>query len=305
MLAARRSGVIATYSVPHAFRLIALAVVSAFVVVFVALYFLAGQPFQNPYPGGDFAAYWNAAERLRDGRALYPPLGDPGAGEVYRYAPWFAVVWVPLTLLPRDVVLLIWQLVLLAAGGALIWPLLRPVTFAGLLVAALMVPLVIDLAWVGNVESLMVLAVAALIRRPIFGPVAVGLAASAKITPLAFVAYYVARRSWGRALLAIAVAAILWLPAIPLGVTNYPTAPLSTISLWGASFEAGFVVAVVCIAVTAWLALRKSSWTMLAAAVTTLAASPRLYLTNVPQLLVAVWGEHPEHRVAGTNSQGQ
>jgi alpha-1,2-mannosyltransferase len=274
-----------------AWSLIARAVVTALVAAFVALYFLAGQPFQNPYPGGDFAAYWNAAVRLRQGAPLYPALADPGAGEVYRYAPWFAIAWVPFTLLPRDAVLVVWQVMLLVTGVALLWPLLRPRTLAGVLTAALMVPLVIDLAWVGNVEALMVLAMAVLISRPVGGPLAIGLAASLKITPIAFVAYYVARRAWGKALLTVAVAAVLWLPAIPLGVADYPTQPLSTIALWGANPLAGAVVALLSVGVTLWLALRRSRWTTLAAAVTTLAASPRLYLTNLPQLLVSVW--HP------------
>ena len=45
----------------------------------------------------DAAAYWNAAERLRDGAPLYPVLTDVDASEVYRYAPWFAWLAVPFT----------------------------------------------------------------------------------------------------------------------------------------------------------------------------------------------------------------
>ena len=108
-------------------------------------------------------------------------------------------------------------------------------------------------------------------------------------TPIAFVAYYISRRKWGSAVLASAVAALLWLPAIPLGIADYPTAPLPTIALWGANVVAGAALAAAAVAATAWLALTRSSWTTFAAGVTTLAASPVLFITNMPQLLVAVW----------------
>ena len=52
--------------------------------------------------------------------------GHSGLGFVYRYAPWFALAWVPFTYLPREAVLLVWQILMLAAGLTLLWPLLRP-----------------------------------------------------------------------------------------------------------------------------------------------------------------------------------
>ena len=50
---------------------------------------------------GDINAYWLAAHRLRDGEPLYLTNLSPDSYRVFRYAPWFAWAWVPLTYLPR------------------------------------------------------------------------------------------------------------------------------------------------------------------------------------------------------------
>src|SRR5688500_10702625 len=64
----------------------------------------------------DAEAYWSAAHRLRAGMHLYiaVPLG---ADEMtaYRYAPWLAWLWVPLTYLPKIVVQAGWSAILLGA----------------------------------------------------------------------------------------------------------------------------------------------------------------------------------------------
>ncbi len=73
--------------------------------------------------GVDVAAYWNAAERLRDGQPLYV-AGPPNASDLYRYAPWFAVAWIPLTYLPHDAVVAAWVGLMIAAALASTVPLL-------------------------------------------------------------------------------------------------------------------------------------------------------------------------------------
>jgi hypothetical protein len=281
---------------PRFVVLVPKAIATSFILAFFLLYFLAGQPFGNPYPGGDFLAYWHAAERLRDGAALYPPGADAGLAFVYRYAPWFAFAFIPLTYFPVSTVLLLWQLGMLGAGFYLLRPLMRPLSLASLLLLLLCAPLVIDLAWVGNVEALMILLIGVLLPRPLAGPIAVGLAASLKITPILFAAHYVAKRQWSQALLAIGVTVGLWLPAIALGLSDYPTAPLPTIAVWGVSPVAGELLAVVVVLVTAWLALSRSRWTLTAAAAATLATSPVLFITSLPRMLVPVWSDRREDR---------
>src|SRR5919106_4316637 len=70
----------------------------------------------------DMNAYWDAGLRLRAGEPLFPPVSDVLASEVYRYSPWFAWLWAPLTLLPREIVNVLWSAVLLAASAAAAWP---------------------------------------------------------------------------------------------------------------------------------------------------------------------------------------
>jgi hypothetical protein len=47
----------------------------------------------------DGISYWDAALRLRNSATLYLP-GLPTDPSVYRYPPWFAAAWIPLTFLP-------------------------------------------------------------------------------------------------------------------------------------------------------------------------------------------------------------
>ena len=65
----------------------------------------------------DAGAYWNAAMRLRDGGDLYPVLASVEGSEIYRYAPWFAWLTVPVTYLPIQLAGALWSLVLLGASA--------------------------------------------------------------------------------------------------------------------------------------------------------------------------------------------
>ena len=106
----------------------------------------------NPADGG---AYYDAANRLTHGQPLYPPV-DPEAHEVFRYAPWFAVAWIPLTLLPRDLALHVWSLAMLACAGAAVWPLLRRASWARMALAALVGQTLAETAMFGNAHPLVV-----------------------------------------------------------------------------------------------------------------------------------------------------
>src|SRR5918993_1272457 len=82
----------------------------------------------------DLDAYLGAAMRLREGGNLYPAL-PPGVSQesplLYRYAPWFAVAFIPLTYIPRSILVPIWDLVLVAATIGVVWPALRTKTLEG------------------------------------------------------------------------------------------------------------------------------------------------------------------------------
>src|SRR4029078_10100717 len=77
----------------------------------------------SQHVGVDVAAYWNAAERLREGQPLYV-AGEPHASDLYRYALCFAFAWIPLTYLPHDAVVAAWVGLMIAAALASTVPLL-------------------------------------------------------------------------------------------------------------------------------------------------------------------------------------
>jgi hypothetical protein len=235
----------------------------------------------------DMDAYWNAASRIRDGGILFPALADPSRADVYRYSPWFAWAWVPLTYLPKEVVGITWSAVLLGATVVALRPLLRP-DLTSAAAAALLGSFLVWGATVGNVQPLLVAALVAGIDRR-SGPIWIGVAASLKAVPLLFVLLYLGRREWLRAAMAVTLSAILAAPFLLYDLSSYPAgsgdAPSPLIATSPMAF-AGVVIALAALA--AWLAARGSSFARLAASGTVLAALPRITLLDLPYLLVGV-----------------
>jgi Glycosyltransferase family 87 len=177
----------------------------------------------------DGQAYWMAAERLRAGEELYSATISQDAAEVYRYAPWFAYAWIPLTFLPEELVAAAWTVAMVAA-----W--LFPVSaFLGMgwrerAIAFLAAPPLLVAALGGNVQpAVIALLFAGLERR--WGPGAIGVAASLKLFPILFVAVYLARRRWVAAAAAVGLGALLWLPALASDVRQYPVETGGALSL--------------------------------------------------------------------------
>lgn len=163
----------------------------------------------------DADAYWLAAQRLRDGQPLYVTALDPAQPQLYRYAPWFAYLWVPLTYLPHPLVMALWAAVLACAGLWLIRPLWTP---AGVALALLCFPDLLRVTSTGNVQPLLLAGIAyGLTSR--WGPLILGAAASLKGWPLAFALWW-----WDRRVLyAVAVAAVLIAPVALYDLSAYPT----------------------------------------------------------------------------------
>ncbi len=232
-------------------------------------------------------AYWNAAMRIRDGAELYPVLSDASRADVFRYAPWFARAWVPLTYLPKELVGVAWSVVLLAAT----WVALRPLMRGDLTSLAALMLFGSFLVWavtVGNVQPLLIAAlVHGLERRS--GPIWIGVVASLKAVPILYALVYLGRGEWRRAAVAVAVAAVLAAPFLLYDLSNYPAgsgdAPSPLIAIAPVAF-AGAVVALG--GLTLWLARRRSGFARLAASITVLSALPRITLLDLPQLLVGV-----------------
>lgn len=253
-------------------RLVALAVVGFGVVVLIGAGWIPGVK-----PDAD--AYWLAAQRLREGEALYLPASAYADEiDIYRYAPWFAYAWVPMTYLPQDVAYAVWRGLLAAGAVAAVLPLMRRITPASLMLSLLVFSLLISNLPAANVTALMV-GVLALLLPGRAGPVALGIAGSLKVFPLLLVAGYVAERRWRDVLVTLGVAAVLWAHILLFDVGSYPT-QFGGVGLFRLVPIVWVVVGVGLLGLIGWLAWRGSRWTWLAAAAAIPLTVPRIWLPD-------------------------
>ena len=259
-------------------RTFSMAILLGWLAYTIASWFLAW----NPADGG---AYYDAATRLTHGQALYPAV-NPEAHEVYRYAPWFAVVWIPLTLLPRDLVLHGWSLAMLACSVVAVWPLLRRPSWTSVALAALAGQTLAETAMFGNAHPAVVALLVWTAGLRSF-PVWVGVVASIKLVPLAYGIVWAGRREWVPPLVATAVAAVLFAPMLLFDLSSYVTDPgTGLLSLYSVSPVLWLLVAAAVLLMTGWLALRRSPYAWVAASVLMFLGPPRVVLSYLAFLLV-------------------
>jgi len=229
----------------------------------------------------DMGAYWNAAMRLREGEALYPALTDSEASDVYRYAPWFAWAWVPLTLLPREIVNVLWSGILLAASAGALIPLVRVRAW---LAVAFFAPILVGISAIGNVQPLLVAALVLGVERR-SGPLWIAAAASLKAVPILFVLTYVGRREWLRAGATILLTALLVAPMLFHDLNQYPTGAGGAVVLleWPAIYALA-----VSAAILLTLRLARSRYAWLASSTATILALPRLFVYDITFLIAAI-----------------
>jgi hypothetical protein len=261
-------------------RTLVMAVLLGYLGYTLASWFLLWSP-------ADGGAYFDAAFRLTHGQPLYPPI-NPEAHEVFRYAPWFAVAWIPLTLLPRDVALHAWSLAMLGCAVAAVCPLLRRPTWARVALAALIGQTLIETAMFGNAHPAVVALLVWTVGRRSF-PAWVGVAASLKLVPLAFAVVWAGRRQRARAAIAVGVAVLLFAPMLLFDLRSYPTDPgTGLLSLYAVTPPLWAAVALVSLGATLWLATRGSPYAWVAAAVLMFLGPPRVVTSYLGFLLVAV-----------------
>ena len=232
--------------------------------------------------GSDVAAYWGAAERIRAGEPLYV-AGVANASDLYRYAPWFAYAWVPLTYIPRDLVTVGWVGLMLAAAIASTLPLLRR-GLAGTAAFALFAPLQVQGAIFGNVQPLLVLMLLWGVERR-SGPVWIAIGASLKAVPLLLVLVYAGRGEWLRAGLALVLTVVLVAPALLFDLSGYSTQPgpgnMSLISM-----AAALWVTVALVMAGLAVVAARSPYRWVAGALAMIAALPRFLTYEISFLLV-------------------
>lgn len=252
----------------------------------------------NVQPDAD--AYWLAAVRLRAGQALYVP-GGADQTEIYRYSPWLALAWVPLTYLGQDAAYVVWRSILVAATLVAIWPLLRRPSPAGMTLAILLGGLLASNLQAANVTPLMVALLVFAVRSRA-GPLLLGLVAGLKLFPIIFAAGYLAERRWRAAIIAVVSTTALWLGVLAFDVHAFAdTGGLSFyvggVSLTSVSPWVWLPVAIGMLALLGWLAISGSRWTWLAASAFIPLAVPRVWLPDVAYLLVGAEGSaHDRHK---------
>ena len=238
----------------------------------------------------DMNAYWDAGMRLRTGQALYPPVTDVLASEVYRYSPWFAWLWAPLTFLPRAIVDVVWSAILLIGSVAAVWPMARRGAWIGV---AFFLPILIGISAGGNVHALLIAALVWTVNGR-SGPAWIGVAASLKLFPILFVLTYLGRRQWWRAAIAAGVAALLLAPYLLYDLTNYVTTAGGAALLWDWPVVYALAVAAA-VGAALWLARTRFGWLASSAAV--VLALPRSFLYDVTWVMVGA----PAGKADGTN----
>jgi hypothetical protein len=265
-------------------RRLARNVVMALLLGYLAYTLMSWFLVWNPADGG---AYYDAAFRLTHAQPLYPPV-NPEAHEVFRYAPWFAVAWIPLTLLPRDLALHVWSLSMLACAVASVWPLLQKPTWARVALAALIGQTLVETAMFGNAHPLVIAFLVWTAGRRSF-PAWVGIAASIKLVPIAFALVWAGRREWASAAVAIGVAALLFAPMLLFDLSTYPTHPgTGLLSIYAVSPPLWAGIALAAVGLTVWLAARGSPYAWVAAGVLMYLGPPRVVTSYLGFLLVAI-----------------
>jgi hypothetical protein len=236
----------------------------------------------------DVGAYWEAAHRIRSGLPLYGGPSDPDSYRVFRYAPWFAYGWVPLSYLPRQVAEVAWGIGLAAASGFVLWALIRLRTAAALALVLLLTPMFFSLVQVGNVQPLVVAMLAFGVSRR-SGPLWIAIAASLKAVPILYLFVYLARREWRRTAVAIAATAGLVAPMLLSDLSGYSTDPGASFSLYYyVSPAAWAVVGVAAVGLAAWLAWVRSPFVWVAISVAVMLVAPRAHPTYATFLVVGL-----------------
>ena len=257
----------------RAARLIALALLGCAALFWMWVTLRGGGP-----PGGDIDRMWLGAERIRAGQPLYTNIGDERL--FYTWSPWLAWLWLPLTYLPKAPVAVVWFVLCLIGWAATLWP-----ARGSLALLLLVGPLTFFGAWSGNVQPIMTAALVFGIGRR-WGPLAVGAAASLKVSPILFVLPWLSSREPKKVAIAVATALALGLPAFLAGIEHYPFSLPPLLSLRSVS-AALWIAATVAAAGTALL-----PWTTrfrwLSSGVAVMLSRPSLLLYDVGYLFVGL-----------------
>ncbi len=207
--------------------------------------------------GYDYRAYELAVERLLAGQPMYDTFADvAGPFGLFLYPPPFAVLVLPITLLPYELSVSIWTVLLVVASALAIaiLPVSRTTRLVVLLLASLSWPLIYGIK-LGQVGPLLLLAFAAGWRwmdRPLRFGIAAAIGTVIKLQPAMLIAWAAVTGRRRAAMLGLAAVALIsiaatvvtgpgaWLDmADVLGRVNRPIDTPRSFGLGRLLFEAG------------------------------------------------------------------
>jgi len=219
----------------------------------------------------DMTAYTLAADRLLHGEQIYASY--PGDLVPYKYAPWFAGLWVPLTFAPEPLLGPVWLGLSLASAGWLLWR-------APWWLAIIAGPFVAWGAAIGNAAPLLfaVLAVALPTRA---AAVVIGAIVSLKAFPILLLIPLVVDRRWREVVLAVAVAALLAAPMLLFDLSTYQVSSEGPHSINNIFGPIAWVVSAIA---GLTFALMRPSWRTAGLAV--ILANPRFQWYDLGYLLI-------------------
>lgn len=244
-----------------------------------------------PFEPTDASSYTWAGQAWRE-------TGDPYApapvivddNPIYRYAPWFAVPWMLLSLLPHDVVERVWALCMVVCAFIAVVPVFRSYGPRAIPLGGFMLGWLIAIGLLGNIQPALIALLTWGVERR-WGPVAVGVCASLKAVPLLFALVYAGRGEWKKAVTACGVTAALTAPMLLFEIPDLSTQPGASYGLFAMSPYLWMLTAVA--GVVASLLFARSRYAWLAASTAVVLALPRAFFYDATFELVGATEPKP------------
>ena len=234
----------------------------------------------------DATSYTWAGEAWRTTGNPYTEFPDRvGDNPIYRYAPWFAVPWVALSLLPHGLIESIWAVLMAACGVVAVVPMFRAYGLAALPFGGFMLGWLVAIGLNGNVQPAMIALLAWGVERR-WGPVAIAVCASLKAVPILYAVVYAGRGEWRKVAVTVGLTALLVAPMLLFDIPAVSMMAGETFSLFSTSPILWAGVAASALGVAFQAARTRYAWA--AAGATVLLALPRAYLYDLTFLLPGI-----------------
>lgn len=205
---------------------------------------------------------------------------------LYRYAPWFAALFVPLLALPETVLHVSYSVIVTAASVLAVVPMLRQYGRPAIPVAAFLGTMLFGIGAGGNIQPVLVALLAwTLATRA--GPFGVAVAASLKLTPLLFVLVYAGQREWRMVGATLLFFGLMFAPILLFDLPGRATSPGPSNSLIHVNVWLWAAVGLATVVVAAWQSYRVAPTRWLATCLAVIMTSPRLIGYDLTVFLAA------------------